>query len=459
MQGNPSTRQVYILIGLLYLGFVIYGSLIPFHVQIYPIAEAIRKFRQIPYLHLGIQSRSDLVANILLFIPLSFLLMGTWCGPTQSWYVKAAGYILVFLFCSLLSIGVEFTQTFFPLRTVSLNDILAETAGAGIGILLWHWRGPKITTWAESIISERRPRSLAESMFYGYVVALLFFSIFPLDLTISPVEIYHKWKEGRVVFVPFSGNHGSTGQFIYDILTDIALFVPIGFLAGKIRKNPPNSPLNTAASHSYTVQYITRGLWMGITIAAVIEFMQIFVWSRTTDITDLITGGFGGVLGGFLAYIMAKGAICNGVETIPNRKPLRLINSLLVSGYIGTLLLIHWGPFNFTMDRAVISSNIEHISIIPFYNYYFASEFQALTQALRKFIFFVPLGILLGWRLQRTKGMLFWVISLFSLVLLAAGIEAGQLFLPGRYPDVTDALLGLAGGISGIWIYRRSICL
>lgn len=443
MQDKPPTKKAYLLISLLYLGFVIYGSLIPFHIQPYPIAEAIHKFRHVPYLHLGIQSRADFVANILLFIPLSFFAMGIWYEQPRSWYAKIMGGMLVFLFCVLLSAGIEFIQTFFPPRTVSLNDIVAETAGAGIGIFLWLWRGQRLTGWAKSIVSEHRPRSLAARLLYGYVTALIFFSILPLDLTISPVEIYHKWKEGRIVFMPFSGNHGSTGQFVYDILTDIAVFLPVGFLSGKAEK----SPLGRFAG-------ITRGLWMGITIAAVIEFLQIFVWSRTTDTTDLITGGFGGMLGGILARIPTGYDMNDRVGATSKCKPLPWIKNILVVGYIGILLLIHWSPFDFTFDRTIISSRIENINIIPFYNYYFATEFHAATQVLRKFLFFVPLGVLCGWRWGWVKGRLFWVISLFSLGLLAAGIEAGQLFLPGRYPDITDGLLGLAGGISGIWIYR-----
>ena len=59
-----------------YSAFVIYGSLVPLHFQRQPLDEAWAYFQQIPYLDLGIGSRADWVANILLFVPLAFLWHG-----------------------------------------------------------------------------------------------------------------------------------------------------------------------------------------------------------------------------------------------------------------------------------------------------------------------------------------------------------------------------------------------
>ena len=209
MPDSLASKRTYITLSLCYLAFVVYGSLIPFQFHPIPIAEAIDRFYRIPYLNLGIQSRADFVANILLFIPLSFFLMGVWFRQIRPRYVKVLDTLWVLSFCCFLAAVIEFLQIFFPARTVSLNDIIAETAGAGIGVVLWLWIGQRLTAWAQSVISEHRPRSLAEQALYGYVIALIFFSLFPLDLTISPVEIYHKWKEGKLVFIPFTGPYES----------------------------------------------------------------------------------------------------------------------------------------------------------------------------------------------------------------------------------------------------------
>ena len=437
---NP--KRTYITLSLCYLAFVIYGSLIPFQFRPLPIAEAIDSFRHLPYLHLGIQSRADFVANILLFIPLSFFLMGSWLIQNKPSYKKKITVALfVLMFCSLLSFLIEFLQQFFPPRTVSQNDILAETAGAIIGIIIWLWYGPNLTIWAQGVISEHRPRSLAEKSLIGYIVALTFFSVFPLDLTISPVEIYHKWKEGRFILIPFDGDYGSFNKFIYDILTDIILFIPVGFLSVKTAKN------------LFKKSLIIRGLLFGVTTAAAIEFLQIFVWSRYSNVTDIITGGLGGLVGGILCYFITE---VKPKSYFFETKKSSLVrpNVLFIAGYLCILILIYWSPFNFNTDRAFILSRLKNISIIPFYNYYYTSEFHAMTEALRKFLFFLPLGILIErfWKDIDCKAHIF--INLIILGFFAGFIEVGQVFLPGHYPDITDIYLMIIGGMMGLWIYR-----
>ena len=78
-----------------------------------------------------------------------------------------------------------------------------------------------------------------------------------------------------------------------------------------------------------------------------------------------------------------------------------------------------------------------------------------MTEALRRFLFFVSLGVLIERFWKNTVGKTHLITNLFIFGLLAGGIEFGQVFLPGRYPDITDALIGLTGRMAGVWTYRR----
>ena len=57
-----------------YLLFVVYGSLVPLDFHPRPLDAAWRDFLETRYLKLGLGSRADWVANILLYIPLAYLL-------------------------------------------------------------------------------------------------------------------------------------------------------------------------------------------------------------------------------------------------------------------------------------------------------------------------------------------------------------------------------------------------
>ncbi|HBU29082.1 MAG TPA: hypothetical protein DEB56_05035, partial [Thiobacillus sp.] len=66
--GNP--RSLLWLAALAYSAFVLYGSLVPLEFRAIPWDEAVAQFAAMPFLRLGIGSRADWMANLLLFIPL-----------------------------------------------------------------------------------------------------------------------------------------------------------------------------------------------------------------------------------------------------------------------------------------------------------------------------------------------------------------------------------------------------
>jgi len=75
MISNPavSRKPLWILL-LSYLGFVIYGSLIPLNFTPRPFNEALVAFQTLPFLQrFGIEARVDWAVNLLLLIPVGFL--------------------------------------------------------------------------------------------------------------------------------------------------------------------------------------------------------------------------------------------------------------------------------------------------------------------------------------------------------------------------------------------------
>ncbi len=171
-----------------------------------------------------------------------------------------------------LSIGIEFTQLFFPQRTVSQNDIFAEALGGFIGVLAWWGAGGRFVDWLQSWQHTHARAALAERLAWAYLAGVLVYNVLPLDLTISLVEIFHKWQDGKVNLIPFGRLPGDAAYALYEIATDALIWVPLALL--------------------WRLDG-TRSAWrawsMALATAVALEIMQLFVFSRVSDVTDLFT--------------------------------------------------------------------------------------------------------------------------------------------------------------------------
>ena len=412
-----------------YLAFVVYGSLVPLEFRPMPLEEAVTRFAQLPYLHLGINSRADWVANLLLFIPLAFLAMTNLRPTNTTQRVAAAG--LALLGCLTLSIGIEFTQLFFPQRTVSQNDVLAETLGGLIGIAAgWCW-GTSLERWLIKFQQARGPAGVSERLLWLYLALLFGYNLLPLDLTISVVELYHKWRDGRINFIPFAASPTDPASFLYGIATDILLWVPVSLLLILSGRAKPR-----------------RALLLTFAAAALLEGLQLLVYSRFTDTTDLLTATVGGSLGLYIAHRLRPATPTSASDAIPLAKVL-----LAIVGWCLVLALLFWYPFNFHIEAEWLKQRLPALTRVPFYAYYYGSELRAVTELLHKFLIFMPLGILAA----RARHLLpigsgqRWPDAVILLLLLipAVTIELGQLALPNKNPDSTDAMLEWLGAMTG----------
>lgn len=424
------TRRITAILAVLYLCFVIYGSLVPLKFVGMPIDMALAAFSNIPFLNLGVDSRADWVANLLLFIPLSFLSnhLATH-KKTRSWRYLLS--LMVLLVTVGLAFTLEFTQLFFPQRTVSQNDIWAESLGGAIGIAGQLRFGKLFEAWLEALWQHETRLSRLTRALNVYLLVLLTFNVLPLDLTLSPVELYHKWSEGRIVLFPFAGLKGALAGKIYETLTDVLIWIPAGLLWSLATKR---TAWNIAAR--------------GLITAGVIELAQLFVYSRVTDITDILLAGVGALGGALLAQRITAATM----RTAPSRALWVLAWALWAT----FMLAIFWFPFDFNATQFTLSRALANLTHPLLTNYYFGSEFSATNELLRKIGFFIPGGAL--WVAMNhgagTSGSHRWFIGSALIATLALLIEAGQLFLPSKYADLTDVLIMTAGGVLGIQLAR-----
>jgi glycopeptide antibiotics resistance protein len=185
-----------------------------------------------------------------------------------------------------------------------------------------------------------------------------------------------------------------------------------------------------------------------------LEFMQLFVFSRISDVTDLFTAALGAALGGAVGGRLAK-------REARSSQPLPWAVWLpfaLAAGWLAALLFLFWYPFNFRTDGVFLRERLQvFLTRVPFEAYYYGTEFRAVTEALHKVLFFIPLGALLAWFVSHLRWTWRGYATFLSLALIAAtsaGTVAGRLALPDKNPDSMDIVLQWLGGSLGFVMIR-----
>ena len=423
-----------------YVIFVCYGSIVPLNFQPELLGDDWwQTFLSIPLYPMEKISRIDWASNVVLGIPLSFLGFG--CFYNRKRYAGIGITVFIFIFCAGLSFFVEFLQMFFPNRVSSLNDILAQGIGAGLGFFLWLFAGPACVKWLSGIRTAEQLSGKIHYLFYLYLVIVLFYNVMPLDLTVNPVEIYHKYRAGRIVFLPFSSPQGGFKDIVYNLTIDTLIWAPIAWYVVLFRKGS-----------------FLRAVLCAILAASFVEFLQLFVFSRVTDITDVITGGAGGVIGAWIAQVVQGKKADLRSEKILQKSGIFHWASIALFFWLLVLLVAFWSPFEFSLDRSFLIDRLKGFSFFPFINYQVGHEYNAITQVFRKTLFWVPLGVLFFLNVNRifqnTTNLLIDFMVIVCIGIMASAIEGGQFFLPSKVPDITDWLFELIGGCSGYFLSR-----
>jgi glycopeptide antibiotics resistance protein len=473
----PPPRRCHMLAAALFVtAAAIYGSLVPLDFRPLPLDETLRRFQQIPYLTLGIGSRADLVANILLFVPISFLWLGGLAldrrGRLGRW--GAAGLVLVL--GAALGVGIELVQIWFPPRTTSLNDCYAQSVGSILGVIFWLAFGQSLVNWGRGFSRPSQPAARMDWLLQAYLLGLVVYSVLPLDLTLSLTDLARKWRDGRIVLVPFTDAH-ATLAYLYQSTIDALMFLPVGMLAARVMMRRTASR-RTAVYGSDRAPSVSP--WRVTALAAAagglvslgIETAPVLVYSRFTSLTDVFWAVCGAMCGGILVAWYYRPAARPAAEVrdrgsdgtagqaeykvaVPGWSAPLAWTAAGVS-YAALLVYGFCAPFDFLHDPAQLRARYQGMySRVPFEALYYGSEFHAVTEVIKKTVLFGVLGMLVVLAVRRMPGpvvvrRLALLILLLAAAALGLGIELLQVALPPHVADFTDVLLYIAGIVAGI---------
>jgi glycopeptide antibiotics resistance protein len=351
---------------------------------------------------------SDIIQNVLLFLPFGFL--GYFSLVYKSSRIRKAA--VVFLGMSL-SAGVEFLQIMSPVRFPALSDVIFNTLGTALGLL-------GAMTFKRSVLSFKNlpqarrfldaPSAFPAFVFLALVVAGCWEPFdFSLDLGnaighLKPL-IRHPFSLGKP-----DDDLMSLIRFLLASLFACRLFAEGGFRA--------------------------PALWGAVLLGVLgtgLELSQTFVQSRGPELQDAVVAILGSAAGG-IAYFFPGFHLRPRVWTLAGSAMVFLSAAARA-----------WYPYDF-------SGPWSGFNWVLFRTYYEHTTFQALGDFIESAMLFFPLGFLLAYFHPRAR--MGAAGALFS-GLLALTVEVAQAFVPGRYPDITDVVGALLGGFAGALALTR----
>lgn len=412
---------------LAYIAFVVYGSLVPLDFRPLPLDSTWLLFTQIPTLQIDVEGRADLIANAVLYIPVGFLtlVLLTRGGRASVSPQTIGAFTAAMLFCCALALVVEFAQLFFPPRTVSSNDVVAEWLGSLVGLVL-------AALWARrlqhlSLASMLNSTQVGQYATMAYAVAYLVLSLFPYDFLLSGQELEQKINSANWGwFLAAKSLNAGWGALLTKSVAEVLVVVPFGFLLGK----------RSAGRHGFS-----GGFVLGTILGLIVESAQWFVFSGISQGMSVLTRAVGVGLG---TSVWRK----NWDVAILRAWARRMAPAAGLL-YLGALLATNgwftyrWGDLDLALQK------IATLRLIPFYYHYFTSEAIALVSVISVCLMYAPIAVLV-WAVNAGP-----VAAVLAAGLVASVIEIGKLFIVGSRPDPTDVFIASSSSWALVALAQR----
>ncbi|MDQ6767279.1 MAG: VanZ family protein, partial [Candidatus Eremiobacteraeota bacterium] len=430
--GRAISHRPAVFAALVWATFVAYGSLLPFDYTPHPFALALDRFKHIAWLDVDVGDRADWMANLLLYVPLAFLCLAALDRP-GSRRGRAFKVAVVVVGTGMFAVAIEFAQVFFPPRTVSLNDLIAEWLGVFVGTAIWlSWGKRARVLWHDV---ERGGHGAARALGIAYVIAYIGLALFPFDLLLTPAELLQKdpaqlgWW-----FAPKACARAL--QCGAQLAAEILFAVPLGVVFVLARRSAPKQSWTVLAS-------------VGLLIGAGIELAQLLIASGVSQGISVLAKTVGFMAGGLLAPRI--------VEMWSRLWRWRGLHPLLVSLallYVAALVLLLDPMRGEAISWQDAMHRLEGIRLLPLYYYYYTSETRAVASALLQAALYLPPGILLALGARSSRCVVGAAVAGTASGLLAFGAQAARLLHPPQRPDPTDVLIAVVAGLSGYGLTR-----
>ncbi len=391
-----AVRRYWTGVWLFYVALIVYGSLFPWHGWTHPTGSAWNDLLAGLSGHI---STTDVVSNLLVYLPLG----GVWAVRSAGFRRDRVVLVQAALLGTFLSVVMELAQRWMPSRVPSLSDVLANGVGATVGAVLVMVAGTR-GRWAGRLRHLRRRWAFTDS---------------EADLALAAVGL---WAASQLApFVPS-----------LDLSSVKAGLRPVvRVLRGEVGFDPGHAlfylfiTLVVVALCGLVLANRRRAVGVATAIVTVVLLLKVVIVGRQLSL-EAVAGAF-----------MALGLAAVAVALVAKRWRLSrwawVGVALLAASYLaaglrrgtgGALHPMVWIPFG--------SSNLGLVG---------------LEDTLEGVGWGVALAALVASATPFSRRCTPLLLGGAAAALFALVVEFLQRSIPGRYPDITDVFLVVAGWV------------
>ena len=407
-------------LGVLYASTVI--SIVGFRPAGFDLAEGWRRFLTVRYIDHGSDQRADWTANLLMIVPLGFMLTAAlWPRQSRAWRLPAALGALLLAVSYVLA--VKFIQLWFP-RTVTINYITAQTIGATIGVLAYGLGHEQLRRAVGHLHLGGRS-GLVVALAVATIAAILF-TLVPFDIVVSPDDFASRLVRLPQVLFGMPGSGRSAGVRAVLLVGAFGLTLPMGMLLETLRPNRSMALIVPAALLAMTALLIP----------------SLFMLSTNPALVTIPLHAIGFVAGVVVMRWLGRQNIARLRPWLPRAGWIAIPPYVLVVATTNGLANGGWRTLS-----AALAERMDPNRLLPLWTYYNISKAQAVLSLATHVAMYAPVGMLL-WAIAgagRWRGRQAFILGL----LLAAAVEMARWLHPGMVPEVNNLAVGALAAAFG----------
>lgn len=389
--------------------FIVYGTILPFNLRgMANFHHKISEINWIPFLALdgSRTSISDVIQNILLFIPIGFF---GWLSIRRL-RIIVNNSIVVLFYGALLSFSVEFMQLFTTDRTTSLTDLITNMSGTLVGIYLAIiiWKSWKMASHQALIIQSIKYPLFTTKVFLSCLICAHLLQPFDFALDLSSVLNKIRYVSINLYRLSFS---------IKDDPFIIVLFSTLSFL---VLKFAIYLKMKIPFRFTFLVMFF---------FVLFLESLQFIVKSRSPQMYDILLE-LTGIGCGFLFFSFCR---------FKFYKP----DIVLKSGFLISFLCYQFCPLKITFPYI-------KFNLIPFLMNNSLPTMVNLSKVIDVSIIYSFAGYIFHkfyGKVSRKKP------SLIVALLIISALEALQGWRAVGNPDITNIIIGFL-----TFVFGRLVC-